>query len=414
MPGELAWRQVRIGRTKGLQHFRQDRVLLVIVRRHVLAFELDTDREVVAARTAAKKRCSRVPRSFSKRHELHQLTVAPDKQMRGYFHTADFAKVWMRIPIKLIQEQVLDFGAAKLAGWQANAVEDNRIQSDIGRSFVAIGAQTQSGGRNQSVDRIDGIVASHDHLRHDFEHMGNRLLVSGAVINGAEWELEGDRARYLGKVLRSRVGDRLTVFNAEGPEWPATIVRIGKNSVALQLDDSIEAGTESPLKIHLVQGISRGDRMDLVVQKATELGVKRITPVLTEYGVVKLNAERAEKRREHWQKIANSACEQSGRTRLPLIDTPLPLKNWFGEKPAKVDAELILTPGAATPLAGMDAPQTKVCVLIGPEGGFSDIEHEDAAVSRFTSVSLGPRVLRTESAAIATLAVLQSLWGDLR
>jgi len=244
--------------------------------------------------------------------------------------------------------------------------------------------------------------------------MSNRLLVSGALINGAEIELEGDRARYLGKVLRSRVGDRLVVFNGEGPEWPATITRIGKTSVTLELGESIEAAAESPLKIHLVQGISRGDRMDFVVQKATELGVKRITPVLTEYGVVKLNAERAEKRREHWQKIANSACEQSGRTRLPLIDTPLPMKNWFGDKPAKVDAQLILKPGAPTPLTGITAPETKVCVLIGPEGGFSDSEYVDAEVSGFTAVSLGPRVLRTESAAIASLAVLQSLWGDLR
>ncbi len=244
--------------------------------------------------------------------------------------------------------------------------------------------------------------------------MSNRLLVSGALINGAEFELEGDRARYLGKVLRSRVGDRLTVFNGEGSEWPATIIRIGKNNVTLELGESVDATAESPLKIHLVQGISRGDRMDFVVQKATELGVKRITPVLTEYGVVKLNTERAEKRREHWQKIANSACEQSGRTRLPLIDTPLPMKNWFGDKPAKVDAELILTPGAATPLASLEAPNTKACVLIGPEGGFSESEYADAEVSGFTAVSLGPRVLRTESAAIATLAVLQSLWGDLR
>jgi len=244
--------------------------------------------------------------------------------------------------------------------------------------------------------------------------MSNRLLVSGALINGAEVELEGDRARYLGKVLRARVGDRLAVFNGDGPEWPATITRIGKTSVTLELGESIEAAAESPLKIHLVQGISRGDRMDFVVQKATELGVKRITPVLTEYGVVKFNAERAEKRREHWQKIAHSACEQSGRTRLPLIDAPLPMKNWFGDKPPKVDAQLILKPGATTPLTSIKTPETKVCVLIGPEGGFSDSEYIDAEVSGFTAVSLGPRVLRTESAAIASLAVLQSLWGDLR
>jgi 16S rRNA (uracil1498-N3)-methyltransferase len=243
--------------------------------------------------------------------------------------------------------------------------------------------------------------------------MSTRLFVSGALINGAALELDGDRARYLGKVLRIRVGDSLTVFNGEGPEWPAVITHVSKSTVGLELGDSLEASAESPLKIHLVQGISRGDRMDFVVQKATELGVKRITPVLTEYGVVRLDANRAEKRREHWQNIATSACEQSGRTRLPLVDSPMPLKNWFGSKPEKVGSELILRPHASAPLASIEMPDTKVCVLIGPEGGFSDSEYGDAEVSGFEAVSLGPRILRTESAAIATLAVLQSLWGDL-
>lgn len=244
--------------------------------------------------------------------------------------------------------------------------------------------------------------------------MSTRLFVSGALINGAEIELDGDRARYLGKVLRVSVGDDLTVFNGEGAEWAATIQSIGRNKVIIKIGDSFEAGTESPLKIHLVQGISRGERMEFVVQKATELGVKRITPVFTEHGIVKLQSDRAEKRRHHWQEIAANACEQSGRTRLPMIDTPLPLKIWFGDKPDRVDAELILAPGATTPLAAIPAPDTKVCILIGPEGGFSEAEYEDAEISGFKSVSLGPRVLRTESAAIAALAVLQSLWGDLR
>ncbi len=244
--------------------------------------------------------------------------------------------------------------------------------------------------------------------------MNTRLFVSGALINGSEIELDADRARYLGKVLRMRVGDALTIFNGEGPEWPAHITHISKNSLTLALGENAHAGTESALKIHLVQGISRGERMDFVVQKATELGVKRITPILTEYGVVKLNPDRAEKRREHWQKIASSACEQSGRTRLPLIDTPVPLKNWFGSKPENVGAELILAPGATTSLASIAAPETKVCVMIGPEGGFSISEYADAEVSGFNAVSLGPRIMRTESAAIATMAVLQSLWGDLR
>ena len=244
--------------------------------------------------------------------------------------------------------------------------------------------------------------------------MNTRLFVSGALINDAEVELDKDRARYLGKVLRARVGDPVTLFNGEGPEWPCTVQSIQKDKVVIRVGSSIDAGTESPLKIHLVQGISRGERMDFVVQKATELGVKRITPVLTEYGVVKLSGDRAEKRREHWQKIAASACEQSGRTRLPLIDMPLGLKNWFGEKPTAVDSEIILAPRAARPLAALPAPKTKICALIGPEGGFSDNEYEDATLAGFTAVSLGPRVLRTESASIAALAVLQSLWGDLR
>ena len=112
--------------------------------------------------------------------------------------------------------------------------------------------------------------------------------------------------------------------------------------------------------------------MDFVVQKATELGVKRITPVLTEYGVVKLDQARGEKRREHWASVAASACEQSGRTRPPLIDAPMTLKDWFGSKPDEVDAELVLTPGAASSLTAIDTPTTEVCLLIGPEGGFSD------------------------------------------
>jgi 16S rRNA (uracil1498-N3)-methyltransferase len=243
--------------------------------------------------------------------------------------------------------------------------------------------------------------------------MSTRLFVSGALINGTELELGGDSARYLAKVLRAQCGDPVILFNGDGNEVAADILRIDKRSVVLNIRDAVLTNVESPLKIHLVQGISRGDRMDFVVQKATELGVKRITPVITEYGVVKLDAARAKKRQQHWQKIAVGACEQSGRTRLPLIDTPLPLKSWLGDKPDRVDVELVLKPGATTRLASINTPATKACVLIGPEGGFSDVEYDDAAASDFQAVSLGPRVLRTETAAIATLAVLQALWGDL-
>lgn len=240
-----------------------------------------------------------------------------------------------------------------------------------------------------------------------------RLHIAGRYAADSELELDADKAHYLSRVLRLRVDDELLLFDGEGSEYTATISRMSRSSATLRVGMKTENQAESGLRVHLVQGISRGERMDMVVQKATELGVKRITPVLTEYGVIKLDAARAEKRRDHWQKVAVSACEQSGRARLPLIDAPVPLKTWFGNKPGQVDTEVILKPGAQTPLARIDAPSTKVCVLIGPEGGFSDIEFEDANVAGFLPVSLGPRVLRTETAAIATLAVLQSLWGDL-
>ena len=240
-----------------------------------------------------------------------------------------------------------------------------------------------------------------------------RLYVAERLAAGAELQLAEEAARYLGRVLRLRVGDTLNVFNGDDGEWSATISRFGKDRVSLAVHEVVANATEPGLKIHLVQGISRGERMDFVVQKATELGVKRITPVLSEYGVVKLDSARAEKRREHWQGVASSACEQSGRTRPPLVDAPTSLNAWFGSRTDKADTDLILRPGATTALASLAAPITKVCLLIGPEGGFSNKEYEDASVAGFSAVSLGPRVMRTETAALAAIAVAQSLWGDL-
>jgi len=243
--------------------------------------------------------------------------------------------------------------------------------------------------------------------------MKTRLFVSGPLINGEVRALEGDRARYLGRVLRSRVGDMLSVFDGEGDEHEATIRRIGKDVVTVEIGVRTPSQTESPLTLHLAQGISRGERMDFVIQKATELGVKRITPVLTEFGMVRLDPRRADKRLAHWQQVAVSACEQCGRTRLPLIDPPTGLKAWLGNRPVDVDVDLILKPGAQEALAGIPRPGVKVCVLIGPEGGFSDKEYEDAQVAGFRAVSMGPRILRTETAAVAAVSLLQSRWGDL-
>lgn len=239
-----------------------------------------------------------------------------------------------------------------------------------------------------------------------------RLFIDARLRTDALLRLDGDQARYVGRVLRLRPGDSLRVFNGDDGEFAAQLQKVTKSSAELLVEGTVDTVTESALKLHLVQGISRGERMDFVVQKATELGVKRITPVLTEYGVVKLDENRAAKRRDHWQAVAESACEQSGRIRPPLIDAPIALNTWFGMSPRETDTDLILRPGAATALTAIEAPATKVCLLIGPEGGFSGQEYDDAELAGFRAVSLGPRVLRTETAALAAVAVAQSLWGD--
>lgn len=240
-----------------------------------------------------------------------------------------------------------------------------------------------------------------------------RLYVAEKLAAGAELRLGDEPARYLGRVLRLRSGDTVHVFNGDDGEWSATIGRFGKDRVTLLLQEAIENTAEPELVIHLVQGISRGERMDFVIQKATELGVARISPVLTDHGVVKLDGKRAEKRRRHWQGVAASACEQSGRIRPPRIDTPLPLNDWFGSDRAGDALRLVLRPGAGQPLATIDNPETGLCLLVGPEGGFSEREYDDAQIAGFAGVTLGPRILRTETAAVAAIAIAQALWGDL-
>lgn len=240
-----------------------------------------------------------------------------------------------------------------------------------------------------------------------------RIYVADRLAAGAELHLAEEAARYLGRVLRLRVGDTVHVFNGDDGEWSATISRFGKDRVSLAVHDIVANAVEPRLKIHLVQGISRGERMDFVVQKATELGVVRITPVLTDHGVVKLDDKRAAKRRLHWQRVAESACEQSGRVSPPQVDAPLPLNDWLGAAHGGDSTNLVLVPGAGQPLSGVPAPPAGLCVLIGPEGGFSERECDDAAFAGFEAVTLGPRILRTETAAVAALAIAQGLWGDL-
>ena len=240
-----------------------------------------------------------------------------------------------------------------------------------------------------------------------------RLYTEGPLQTGAELELSDDRARYLGRVLRLRPADELVVFDGHGGEYRAVIGSISKGTVRIAVGQHVDADQESPLAIHLLQGLSRGERMDFVMQKATELGVRRITPVVTEYSLVKLDDERAAKRIHHFRGVTVSACEQSGRNVLPVIDTPIAFREWLGKHHGAEDPRLVLKPGAKQTLKSATVAPPAITVLIGPEGGLSEAEYGLAEATGFQTIGMGPRVLRTETAALAVISALQALYGDL-
>lgn len=240
-----------------------------------------------------------------------------------------------------------------------------------------------------------------------------RLFVDQPIIENTVLEIEEDQARYVGRVLRLRPKDKLTLFNGQGGEYPAIIQSFTRKGLRVAIGARVEHDTNSNLSIHLLQGISRGDRMDTVAQKATELGVARITPLITTYSVVKMPKDRAKKRLQRWRGILTNACEQCGRNTLPIIDEPISFADWLSNNEHPTGERLILNPNAPAPLSSVPDISRNVTVLIGPEGGFSDNETELAVARQFTNVRLGPRILRTETAALAMLAALQTLHGDL-
>lgn len=203
-------------------------------------------------------------------------------------------------------------------------------------------------------------------------------------------------------------GDALQLFDGSGNEFRGTLLEVGKKRVVVRLDESFAGQVESPLQIQLGQGLSRGERMDWAIQKATELGVNEITPIFSERCEVRLKDERADKRLAHWRQVAVSACEQCGRSRVPVIHPPVLLADWI--KQTQADLKLVLHP-VAEPLVSHAKPAT-LAFLIGPEGGLSDAEVDQAQGAGFLPARLGPRVLRTETAPVVALAVAQQLWGD--
>lgn len=221
--------------------------------------------------------------------------------------------------------------------------------------------------------------------------------------------IRGEDARYLTRVLRLRAGATLVLFDGRGGEYVSELRAPRRNEVTAHIQSHDPVDRESPLKITLAQGISRGDRMDHVVQKTTELGVSEIVPLSCARGIVRLTSERAASRREHWDRIAIGACQQCGRNRPPRVRSVTAFDDWLAEtRPG-----LVLTPQTPRVLPSIQAPDGAVTILIGPEGGLTDDELTRARDAGLQPIGLGPRVLRTETAAVAAIAVVQSLWGDL-
>ncbi|MFJ4372833.1 16S rRNA (uracil(1498)-N(3))-methyltransferase [Pseudomonas japonica] len=229
-----------------------------------------------------------------------------------------------------------------------------------------------------------------------------------APLSLGEHDLPEAQAHYIGRVLRMNAGDAVQLFDGSGEEFLGELLEVGKKTVRVRLDQALPGQAESPLRIHLGQGLSRGERMDWAIQKATELGVDVITPIVSERCEVRLKDERADKRLAHWRQVAISACEQCGRSSVPRIEPPVTLAEWLATRDEAL--KLVLHP-VAEPLVSHARPDS-LAFLIGPEGGLSDAEVEQAKASGFHSARLGPRVLRTETAPVVALAVAQQLWGD--
>jgi len=239
-----------------------------------------------------------------------------------------------------------------------------------------------------------------------------RVHVAAALGPGAQVRLDGTAAAHVTRVLRLGVGDAVTLFNGDGSDYPARISALGRGGVEAEVTGAVAARAESPLAVTLVQGIARAERMDLVLQKATELGVAAILPVATARSVVRLDAGTRERKRAHWLGVAVAACEQCGRARVPEVAEPQDFSAWLAGPP-RAAARLLLSPDAKLALNAAAAGANSIELLVGPEGGLEDSEREAALAAGFRACRLGPRVLRSETAAIAALAVLQAVAGDL-
>lgn len=239
-----------------------------------------------------------------------------------------------------------------------------------------------------------------------------RVYQNQTLKVNTDLQLDEQASHHLSRVLRMAVGDALTVFNGEGGEYEAVIQQINKKNMVVKLVQFSPREAESPINITLAQGLARGEKMDFIVQKAVELGVKQVVPLITERCNVKLEGAREEKRVQHWQSVAVSACEQSGRNYVPTVSAPINLATWLSQ--AKADKCFVLSPHVTDKMPEEKLPAgTNIILLIGPEGGLSDAEVKAAIAHGFLPLNLGPRVLRTETAPLVSITMLQAYYGDL-
>ena len=238
-----------------------------------------------------------------------------------------------------------------------------------------------------------------------------RIYEAAALNSGLELTLSDDAAHHVGRVLRMQAGQSLVLFNGQGGQYNADIVQADKKTVRVRVADFDASDCESPLPFHLGQVISRGEKMEFTIQKSVELGVNIITPLFSSRCGVKLSGERLDKKIQQWQSIAIAACEQCGRNQIPLIRPAMTLTQWLSEQTD--DLKLNLHPRAEYSVNTLPAPDVGIRLLVGPEGGLSDDEIIQAREQDFIDILLGPRVLRTETAALTAITALQCRFGDL-
>lgn len=225
-----------------------------------------------------------------------------------------------------------------------------------------------------------------------------------------ETALDKEAANHVVNVLRMQAGQAIQLFNGEGGAYQGELVSVSKKHCTVHLSEFDDTDVESPLQVHLAQGVSRGERMDYTIQKAVELGVSSITPIFTERCNVKLSGDRLDKKQQHWQKVAISACEQSGRNRVPQIHPAMSVEQWLAQP---CELGLVLHHRHAQTLKHIAySTGQSVQLLIGSEGGLTEYEIEQAIQQGYQALQLGPRVLRTETAALVALSLLQLQWGD--